>query len=455
MSGRGLDVETPVAPHIPETLPDAEACRALVTSALHHGAPSIVVQPIIGLATGRVVAYEALSRFSPELPSYAPDIWFAMAHKCDLGPMFEARAVDLALRFGAQRPANTLLSVNVSPSVLSSRELHDVLPFDLSNLQFEITETQAVTDQNQFQIVLDALRARGARFAIDDVGEGYAGLQRVLQFSPDVLKLDRSLVTGVESEPVKAALIEAIARYAGRVGAEVCAEGVENLDALYTLADLDVTEAQGWVIGMPSDTFEAASEASSLTCQSSYQRTLSLGSRASAHDTTSLERLLADLVLCSSLDQLARMTEPIRSHLACDLAEISFIDPTQRYVQAIAPRNWMPDGEQYPLADFPQTARCLENLVIMMADLADPNVDAAEAAWMRTEGVTTMIGVPILAAGNVVGILECSRKIPTPWSRMHLRHARIIATVLGPVIATLQTLVVPTLEGPTELSATN
>jgi EAL domain-containing protein (putative c-di-GMP-specific phosphodiesterase class I) len=199
-------------------LPDAEECRALVTSALHHGAPSIVAQPILGLSSGRVIAYEALSRFSPELPSYAPDIWFAMAHECGLGPMFEARAVDLAIRAGAERPKGTLLSVNVSPSVLSTRELHDVLPFDLSGLQFEITEKEVVADGDQFQMILKALRDRGARVAVDDVGEGYAGLQRVLALSPDVIKLDRSLVTGVESEPVKAALVEAIVREGHKVG---------------------------------------------------------------------------------------------------------------------------------------------------------------------------------------------------------------------------------------------
>ncbi len=421
----------------PAELPDAEECRALVTSALHHGAPSIVAQPILGLSSGRVVAYEALSRFSPELPSYSPDVWFSMAHECGLGAMFEARAIALALRAGDARPASTVLSVNVSPSVLSSRELHDVLPFDLSGLQFEITEKQVVSDGDQFQMILHALRDRGARVAVDDVGEGYAGLQRVLALSPDVIKLDRSLVTGVESEPVKAALVEAIVRYAGRVGAEVCAEGVENLDDLYVLADLDVAEAQGWVIGMPLPTFEPASEAASLTCQSSYRRTLALGSRAPGQDTTALERLLADLVDCADLDRLAQMTSPIGEHLQCDLAEISFIDPTRQYIQAVAPRAWMPDGAQYPLADFPQTARCLETLEIMTVDLDDPMADAAEVAWMRAEGMTTMIGIPVLAAGTVVGLLECSRKVPVPWSRLQLRHARIIATVLGPVMTTL------------------
>jgi GAF domain-containing protein len=69
--------------------------------------------------------------------------------------------------------------------------------------------------------------------------------------------------------------------------------------------------------------------------------------------------------------------------------------------------------------------------------LADPDADAAERAWMVVEGVTTMIGLPVVAAGNPVGLLECSRAEPTPWSRLQLRHARIIATVLGPVISSL------------------
>jgi EAL domain-containing protein (putative c-di-GMP-specific phosphodiesterase class I) len=438
MATRAADVGTTEPLTAPSALPDVEECRALVTRALHQGAPAMVSQAILGLSTGRVVAYEALSRFGPDLPSHSPDVWFSMAHRCGLGAMFEARAVDLALRTGENRPPGTLLSVNVSPSVLSSRELHDLLPFDLSGLQFEITEKEVVEDADHFHLVLKALRDRGAAVAVDDVGEGYAGLQRVLSLSPDIIKLDRSLVTGVQSEPAKAALVEAVVRYAAKAGAEVCAEGVENLDDLYVLADLDVAQAQGWVIGMPSPTYEPASEAATLTCQSSYQRTLALGSRAPGQDTTALERLLGDLVDCSNLDQLARMAAPIADHLRCDLAEISLLAATGDYIQGIGALAWRPEEHIYPIAEFPATKHCLETLEIMTVDLTDPAADQAERAWMTVEGVTTMIGIPVLAAGNVVGLLECSRTVPTPWSRVQLRHARIIATVLGPVIRTLQ-----------------
>jgi GAF domain-containing protein len=73
----------------------------------------------------------------------------------------------------------------------------------------------------------------------------------------------------------------------------------------------------------------------------------------------------------------------------------------------------------------------------MTVDLADPDADPAERGWMTVEGVTTMIGLPVVAAGKAVGLLECSRTVPLPWSRLQLRHARIIATVLGPVISSL------------------
>ena len=82
--------------------------------------------------------------------------------------MFEARAVDLALRAGGDARRHRL-SVNVSPSVLGAPELHDVLPFDLSGLQFEITEKEVVEEPDTFRTQsLEALRRRGARIAVDE-----------------------------------------------------------------------------------------------------------------------------------------------------------------------------------------------------------------------------------------------------------------------------------------------
>jgi len=419
-----------------DALPDPDACRALVTSALHLGAPSMVAQPILSLTSGTVVAYEALARFPAELPSHPPDVWFSMAHECGLGTTFEARAVDIAVRDGERRPDGTLLSLNVSPSVLATRELHDALPLDLTGLQFEITEREAVADLDQFAMVISALRDRGARIAVDDVGEGYAGLQGVLSLSPDVIKLDRSLISGIESEPVKAALVEAIVRYAGKVGVGVCAEGVESLDDLYALADLDVTEAQGWVIGMPTADFEPATAAAISTCRGSFERRLALGSQAPGPDSTELERLLSDLVACRDLEELAAMTVPIAQHLGCDFTELGRLGPDSAHMVDLGTLAWRPD--EYSLTQFPLRRHCVQALEVVTVTPDDDSEDAeSERTWMSAEGLTTWIGLPVVAAGRTVGLLACSRRDPVPWSRLHLRHARIIATVLGPVIASL------------------
>lgn len=417
---------------------DVEEARSLVVTALHAGAPEIVVQPILGLTTGRAIAYEALSRFNHGGPRLPPDQWFTMAHRVGLGAMFEARAVDLALRSGRARPAGTVLSVNVSPSVLSSPELHDVLPFDLTGLQFEITEKEVVEDPAHLGVILDALRSRGARIAVDDVGEGYAGLQRVMSVSPDVLKLDRSLVTGVEAEPGKAAMIEAVVRYAAKVGASVCAEGVESLDDLYVLADLDVAEAQGWVIGMPTAEFQQVSESARLTCESSFARALAVGGRSGVGSgTNTLEHLLGRIVDTTNLDELARLMGSAAAALGCDRVELSYIDQTGNYLEAVRPNAWEPEGIRYQIDDYVGSKHALQTQQIMQVLASAPGADPREVEWMRREGVATLIGVPIVSAGRSIGLIECCKLTETPWSRLQLRHARIIATVLGPVLGNL------------------
>jgi EAL domain-containing protein (putative c-di-GMP-specific phosphodiesterase class I) len=424
---------------VDETTLDDEEARSLVVAALHAGAPEIVVQPILGLTSGRAVAYEALSRFTHGGPRLPPDQWFGLAHRVGLGATFEARAVDLALRAGHGRPTGTVLSINVSPSVLSSRELHNVLPFDLTDLQFEITEKEVVEDPTRLMEVLDALRRRGARIAVDDVGEGYAGLQRVMSIGPDLLKLDRSLVTGVEAEMGKAAMIEAVVRYAAKVGAEVCAEGVESLEDLYVLADLDVAEAQGWVIGMPMSTFESVTDAARLTCESSFARALSLGGRSSATGSASdLEHLLGRLVDTQDLDSLAKLMTLAAMTLGCDRVELSLLDVSGEFLEAVRHESWQPEGVRYYLDHYLTSKHALETQQMIQVDAEHPETDPHEVAWMRAEGVSTLIGVPIVSAGRAIGLIECCKVDAAPWSRLQLRHARIVATVLGPVLGTLR-----------------
>jgi EAL domain-containing protein (putative c-di-GMP-specific phosphodiesterase class I) len=230
-----------------------------------------VFQPILDLTTGQVAGYEALSRF-PTLPDLAVDAVFALAREMGHGYRLEMLAVLKALRAGAGRPAGTVLSVNLSPSSLCHPALLETLPRDLHGLQVEITEHEEIERIDVFAARLDLLRERGVRIAVDDVGEAYAGLQRVMRIRPDLLKVDRSLVAGVHRQPAQAALLEAVVHFAARTGALVCAEGVETADELAVLADLDVAFGQGFFIGRPGPRFGGPAPLVRRVCEEAKAR---------------------------------------------------------------------------------------------------------------------------------------------------------------------------------------
>lgn len=212
-------------------------------------AVKLVFQAIVSLSTGKAVGYESLARFDGK-PALPPSWWFSQAHRFGLGGALEAEAVRVALAT-PERPPDSFLSVNLSPSALASREIRDQLPDDLHGIVIEITEEERVLDVHALQRHLDPLRARGARIAVDDAGEGYAGLQQVMSMRADIIKLDRALVADVHTDPAKIALIGSLVHFARSTNALICAEGIETLDELRVLIHLGVAQGQGWALGRP------------------------------------------------------------------------------------------------------------------------------------------------------------------------------------------------------------
>jgi len=224
-----------------------------------------VFQPIVSLASGEPVGYEALARFDGK-PGLPPSWWFSQAHRFGLGAALEAEAVRRALATPGL-PEGGFISVNVSPSALASPEVRDQLPADLRTVVIEITEEERVLDVNALQRHLDPLRARGARIAVDDAGEGYAGLQQVMRMRADIIKLDRALVADVHADPAKIALIGSLVHFARSTGASICAEGVETLDELRVLVHLGVTTGQGWVFARPGSAWPRVNPEAARLCR--------------------------------------------------------------------------------------------------------------------------------------------------------------------------------------------
>jgi len=96
------------------------------------------------------------------------------------------------------------------------------------------------------------LRERGLRLAVDDAGAGYASFRHILQLKPDIIKLDRSLISGLNANRDQLALAAALVSFAEKTGIKVVAEGVETPEELKALQTLNVNKAQGYLLGRPT-----------------------------------------------------------------------------------------------------------------------------------------------------------------------------------------------------------
>jgi diguanylate cyclase (GGDEF)-like protein len=224
-----------------------------------------VFQPIVSLASGEAVGFESLARFDGK-PGVPPSWWFSQAHRFGLGAALEAEAVRAALS-ARGRPPGTFLAINLSPSAIAATQVRQLLPADLRGVVIEITEEERVLDVDGLQTHLDPLRARGARIAVDDAGEGYAGLQQVMRMRADMIKLDRALVADVHSDPAKIALIGSLVHFARSTGASICAEGIETLDELRVLVHLGVAHGQGWALARPSEPWPRVHAEAAALCR--------------------------------------------------------------------------------------------------------------------------------------------------------------------------------------------
>ncbi len=216
----------------------------------------LVFQPIVDVARGVIAGYETLARFADAdgtASPYTPDRWFAAADAAGMGARVEALVIERCLHLREDLPPNCFLTVNVSPHLLTEPELADLLlgAGDLAPLVLEFTEHQDVADVRPLLDLRDRLLDRGALVALDDAGSGYSGLQQLTAVRPQMIKLDRALVAGADSDDVKLALAQLLGEFGGRIDAWLLAEGIETWGEMEAFIRLGVPLAQGWLLGRP------------------------------------------------------------------------------------------------------------------------------------------------------------------------------------------------------------
>jgi EAL domain-containing protein (putative c-di-GMP-specific phosphodiesterase class I) len=214
----------------------------------------VALQPIVDLDSRQVVGAEALARFKGADGENLPtESTFLDAHALGMGVELELAVINRALRSESRLPRGMYLALNVSPALLGGDQLLEVVErHDHERpLVVELTEHQPVEDYTELDAALARLREHGVRVAVDDVGSGFASFRHVTRVKPEILKLDRSLVSGIDEDPVRQSLASAIVGFAREVGAIVVSEGIESQDELSCLVDLSVGCGQGFYLARP------------------------------------------------------------------------------------------------------------------------------------------------------------------------------------------------------------
>ncbi|WP_242137605.1 MULTISPECIES: bifunctional diguanylate cyclase/phosphodiesterase [unclassified Sphingomonas] len=233
--------------------------------AIERGQLRLCYQPIVDLATGRLVAFESLARWRDEQGTeYSPNDFIPVAEESGL-------IVPLG-RWAIQEAAATLagwdarlggdcgvkLAVNLSAIQLQRDTIAPVVQAaldcnGLSGQRFtlELTESALVSDPDRIAGIMHALKALGTTIAMDDFGTGYSNLAYLQKLPIDVLKIDRSFVTGMLADRDKIAIVRAILSLAQALGMQTTAEGIETVELSQTLAALGCSFGQGYFFARP------------------------------------------------------------------------------------------------------------------------------------------------------------------------------------------------------------
>lgn len=257
-----------------EAMQEHSARNLRLTNALRHALRRnelhLVYQPQISLHDSRIVGAETLLRWHhPELGNISPAEFIPLAEESGLilpiGEWVLRSAVQQAKRWIEAGLPPMIVAVNLSAVQFRHPNLPDLITDILQEtglrpeyLEIELTEAVAMKDPKSASAVMDSLNERGVRMSIDDFGTGYSSLSYLKKFKVYKLKIDRSFVRDIHTDPEDKAIVSAIISMANSLGLKTIAEGVETAEQLDYLRGQRCDEIQGYFYSkpLPAEEFE-------------------------------------------------------------------------------------------------------------------------------------------------------------------------------------------------------
>ena len=227
---------------------------------------SYAYQPIVDLADRTVFGHEALVRGPGGEPAHTVLDRINDANRYRFDQACRVKAIKGAAQLGITER----LSINFMPNAIykpevcirTTIEAARTTGFPIARIVFEATEGDAVADGKWLAEILREYKRTGFLTAIDDFGAGYAGLNLLADFQPDIVKLDMALVRGVDSSRSRQAIARGIVRMCGELGVRVLAEGIETAAERDSFLSEGVTLMQGYLFARPAFQNRAAIVAS-------------------------------------------------------------------------------------------------------------------------------------------------------------------------------------------------
>ncbi len=220
-----------------------------------------VFQPIVDINSLDVIGYEALSRGPSDTEFNSPMLMFLLAS--EFGLTFELDTICRKTAFESARDLDTetKIFVNTLPMTIHDPEFRgrylDELLKDVKvkpeNVIFEVNEGLAIDNYDLFKSALKDYSDIGIVHASDDVGHGYADLERILELHPGFMKLDITMVRDIDQSYIKKQMVKAMIGLAKNINSKIIAEGIETKEEYEALKELGVDYAQGYLFGRPTE----------------------------------------------------------------------------------------------------------------------------------------------------------------------------------------------------------
>lgn len=221
---------------------------------------STMFQPIVDCQKGTVLGYEVLSRGPSDSPLHGAPALFQAGEQCKQVISLEQACLLEAGQSCIRHGVSHLVFVNVSPGLLLPKAFaEDRLQSLLAtnglkpeNVVIELSERYPAHNPEALKARLTALKKRGFRVAIDDLGTGYSGLKLWSEIQPDFVKIDRHFIRDVDRDLVKKEFVRSVINLCERLGCRLIAEGVETIAELTLLRSMGIHLIQGFLLGRPN-----------------------------------------------------------------------------------------------------------------------------------------------------------------------------------------------------------